>query len=737
MAAKLLADAISKAGLHVQAFSAYGAQRRGGRVESFVRFSERPVLVHSKMYEADYVVVMDDAFVREPETVFGIKKQGTLLINSRKDPEDFSYLGNFRIAVVDADSIATQNGVLLPNGMPVVNTTVLGAFLALLPQIDLECLLEAIREKRIPATEKNVQGAREAYQQILTRRDTSTPPVSETGSPRLERIPEYTDRTPPCQVQCPAGHTIYRTLALVKEGRLEEALANIREENPFPTITGRVCFHPCEAHCNAGESGRAVSIQAVERAISDHADPDRATDPVPRERTGKRVAVIGSGPSGLTCAYFLNMLGHNVTLFEALPIAGGIPRVGIPSYRLPSRVVDREIQRIVDQGVTLKTHIRIGKDLSFATLFQTHDACFVGVGAHGSHKLRVPGEEGGAVVAGLEFLKRCALGLDIELGRKVAVIGGGNTALDAARSAKRLGAEEVTVVYRRSIREMPAFHEEVERAKEEGIRILFQSMPVRIHRQNGRLHKMECIKTRLEAPGPDGRPRPVPLDGSQFFIEVDNVIAAIGEKIDISFLPKGLVMNGPLIQVDALGRTSMTGLFAGGDATNARWNVTEAIASGKRAAIGIDLFLKNASANNTDAPWKSIPARDISMGRYLKGKGQTRAGEPIGSGDLNVAYFQEIESGRNPKAPQAWIHHGWEELRPTLSKAAAIAEAGRCFHCGHCNLCGNCYLFCPDTAIVLDPDVPALVIRTDLCKGCGICIHECPRGAISWQGERT
>jgi len=735
IAAKLLANAASKNGFHAQAFSAYGAQRRGGKVEGYVRFSTKPVVVHSKMYDPDYVIMMDDSFTRDPQTLLDLKEGGGLLINSQDGPDTFSFLGNFKIVTVDARRIAANNEVVLPSGEPVINTTILGAFLGMLPEIEIHSLFETIKEGKIPAAQKNINAAREAYNHVFSKGaavDTSMESHTEVVS---KKHPVYRDRTPPCEIACPAGHAVHKTLSLLKEDRFEEALSNIRAENPFPGITGRICFHPCEAHCNAREHDQPVSIHALERAVSDHADPERESFPVAREDTGKKVAIIGSGPAGLTCAHFLNILGHHVTVYEALAKAGGIPRVGIPAYRLPEEVVDREVRRIVDLGIELKTNTVVGKDVLFEDILENYDACFLGVGAQGSLKLNIPGEEGEGVLSGLKFLKEIALGQEVALGNRVAVIGGGNTAVDAARSARRLGAQEVTLVYRRSQREMPAHDEEREAAEKEGVKMQLLSVPIQIHRDGTRLSKLECLKTRLGEPDSDGRCRPVTVEGTHFMLMVDNVITAIGETLEIPFLPDTIAMNGSLIQVDELGRTSIPGLFAGGDATNHLWNVTEAIGSGKRAAIGVDISLHGQDGKGIAQDLRGISHSSISMAGYLAGRDFIKDREPVSFSELNTAYFRGWPRARSREQHISRLPLNFAEIKQGLSGSEAVEEANRCFHCGHCNLCGNCYLFCPDTAIVFDTTIPSLVIQEELCKGCGICIHECPRNALGWQGE--
>ena len=736
VASKLLADAAAKNGFHVQSFAAYGAERRGGKVESYVRFSEEPFSVHCKMYEPDYVVLMDEVFAKDRWTTSNLKANGRILINSPDPPQSFLSLRNLRITTVDARRIAARNGVVLPSGMPVINTTMLGALVGILPGIKIDHLLEAVREGKIPAADKNVEAAKEAYDVVLSEKEMDG--LSKEVEPEtiIEPHPVYRDKRPPCEASCPASHAIHKTISLIQEDRFEEALENIKTENPFPGMTGRVCFHPCEERCNANEYHQGIAINALERAVSDLADKSKVRKPLKKKNTGKRVAIVGSGPAGMTSAYYLTILGHQVTVFEALPNIGGIPRVGIPAYRLPKDVVDQEMLEVLNLGVEAKTKTRVGKDVSFDHIFDYYDACLLAVGAHRSVRMDVPGEEGMDVIGGLDFLKKVALGEKVNLGKRVAVIGGGNTAVDAARTSRRMGAEEVTILYRRTFEEMPAYREEVEAAEREGIKVRYLTTPVKMHRHGKRLDKLECMKTRLGAVDADGRRRPLKVEGSNFMLDVDTVITATGEALEISFLPEGIQMQGGLIKVDELGRTSIPGVYAGGDAANSQWNVSEAIGSGKRAAIGIDLYLRGREGQEISEAIKNGETKAIYMERYLNGDAPVGDGEAASFCDLNVAYFTKRPRIKIPEFPATERVQNFEEVRKGLSRSQAVAEAKRCFHCGHCNMCGNCFIYCPDTAITYEEKTSSFGINYSLCKGCGICVHECPHGAIGWEGER-
>lgn len=737
IAGKILAEAAAKSGFHVQSFAAYGAERRGGKVESYVRISKTPVLVHSKMYSPDYVVLMNEALTTDSGSIAGLKKGGQVLINSSKPATVFSSIGDFKIDTVDAHRISMNCNVLLHNGMPIVNTTVLGALVGLLPEIMLDRLIEAIKEVKVPKTEKNIRAAKEAYQSVVSNKQLLKSAENDRPESIIQHSPGYRNKIPPCEVNCPAGHAIHKTIAFIQKNRFEDALKNIIAENPFPGVCGRVCFHPCETNCNANEYHGGIAIKALERAVADHADFKAVRKPLQKKKTGKKVAIIGSGPTGMTCAYFLTQMGHAVTVLEALPVLGGIPKVGIPEYRLPKEILDNEIQQIIDLGIDIKTNTRVGQKISFDDIFEKYDACFIATGAHRSLKLNIPGEGNKDVIPGIEFLKGTTLGDKIDLSEtRVAVIGGGNTAVDAARSAIRLRAQEVTIIYRRSSEEIPAYREELEAAEREGIKIRYLAAPIKIHHRKDQVAKLECLKTKLVETATSGQRHPETIEKTNFTLPVEFVIVAIGETIDTSFLPRKIEMNGPLIKVDELGRTSIPGLYAGGDTTNAVWNVAEAIGSGKRAAIGIDIFLNGDNKKPVLDAVRRENHSVFSMGNYLAGESAIPHREKISFNDLNSSYFSKARRVPMQDCSMQERVQTFKEVRHGLTKVTAMKEARRCFHCGNCNLCQNCYIFCPDTAISIDEENASLVMDSGLCKACGICINECPRGVVSWEGER-
>jgi heterodisulfide reductase subunit A-like polyferredoxin len=397
-----------------------------------------------------------------------------------------------------------------------------------------------------------------------------------------------------CMDACPVHTNVPGYIKLIAEGEFKEAYKLIRDTNPFPGSVGRVCYAPCEEACNRGQLDEAMAIRDLKRFAADQVDIEELEVPT-IARTDKKVAIIGAGPAGLSAANNLALKGHNVTVFEALPEAGGMLRVGIPEYRLPKEVLKKEVAYIQKLGVEIRTGVQVGKDVTLEEIRRDHDALFLGVGAHGGMRLGVEGEDLPGVLEGVQFLRAVNLGEKIKLGKKVAVVGGGNTAIDCARTAKRLGSEEVSIVYRRSRAEMPASAEEVAAAEDEGIKIEFLTTPTRFLPQNQKLAKTECVRMELGKPDASGRPRPVPVEGSEFVTSVDTVIAALGQAPETGFVKElGIsVSKRGTIEIDPkTGATNIEGVFAGGDVVTGPAFVIDAIAAGSRAARSIDRYLK-------------------------------------------------------------------------------------------------------------------------------------------------
>ena len=528
---------------------------------------------------------------------------------------------------------------------------------------------------------------------------------NKTGSWRYLR-PVYQEKLSPCKAACPAGNDIPRIMALVGEGRFVEAWKLFRETNPFPGVCGRVCYHPCETACNRKNFDETVSVAALERLVADECF-DLDDEILISERRPERVAIVGSGPAGLACSYFLARAGYSVTVFEAESELGGMLRVGIPAYRLPRAVLDNEIERILSLGVEFKSRTRIGTDIDLEKLWQRYDALFVATGAHRSKSLDIPGENEPGVLSGLEFLKSVNAGNSVQLGQRVLVIGGGNTAIDAVRTARRLGTHPA-LVYRRTRAEMPAIPEEIEEAEHEGIAFIFLAAPESIKRIDHQL-EVTFIRMKLGEPDVKGRRRPVPIPHSEFVLQADSVIKAVGEDPDLSFVEESLETSAGIVMSYPQSLLRCAGVFLGGDARTGPSTVVQAIASGKEVAHAIQRYLRND--RSTRASQKREEAKQLNLDYFTH---ESRALTTHLSAEKRVASFDEVKA--------------------RLSPVMAIAEAKRCFSCGVCNYCENCRIFCPDVAIERTNN--SYEVNLDFCKGCGICAQECPRGVISLAEER-
>jgi len=554
---------------------------------------------------------------------------------------------------------------------------------------------------------------------------------NKTGTWRAQR-PFYEDKTPPCNAACPAGNDIVSFILRIKQGDFEGAWKLIREENPFPGICGRVCFHPCESKCNRGNFDEPIAIHALERFVADFATSlPKKIEKIPKEREEK-IAIIGSGPAGMSCAYHLARLHYNVTVFESFSLAGGMLRMGIPAYRLPKDVLDRELSNIEALGVEIRTGVSIGEDLKIEDL-RDYQAILIATGGHRSRTLNIPGEKGRGVLAGLDLLKKNNLKKKVELGERVAVIGGGNTAIDVARSVVRMGKKPV-IVYRRSKEEMPAFEEEVAEAIEEGVKIRYLVNPIRIHHKDGQ-KRLECLRMELGEKDESGRRRPVSIPNSNFFIEVDSAIIAAGEEIEVSFLPRGIDKKDGILLTQTGGGTGIEGIFAGGDVASNQRTVTHAIGSGKKAAIAIDCYLKGDDGDKVIQPLLIGDGSSISIYPYLHPGEGIRNSHVVTFEELNMDYFEHVARQRQEKLRVRDRLKGYGEVTCTLKEGVAVEEAERCFSCGTCNECENCYIFCPDASILKESERITHQVDYDFCKGCGICFTECPRGAISLKEE--
>jgi heterodisulfide reductase subunit A-like polyferredoxin len=507
--------------------------------------------------------------------------------------------------------------------------------------------------------------------------------------------------TAPCRVACPAHVSAQGFIALIKEGKYREALELFKKDHPFPGVCGRVCHHPCEGSCTRNDVDTTLSIMNLHRFIADKEMEGNRYMPAKKPDRHEKVAIIGAGPAGLTCAYFLAIEGYQVTVFEKLPVLGGMLTVGIPSYRLPRDVIDAEIQTIKDLGVQFKTGVEIGKDITIGQLRdQGYKAFFIGIGAHECKALGIDGEDLEGVVPGVEFLREVNLGKKVYLGDRVAVIGGGNVAMDAVRTALRTGSKKPFVIYRRSYDEMPANKEEIEECAEEGIEIMTLTNPVRVIEKDGRASAIECIKMELGEPDAGGRRRPVPIKGSEFVIEIDALVPAIGQESDWACLTEECVCtlsDWGTMKVDPV--THQTGdpdIFAGGDAVTGPATVVEAIQAGKEAAVSIDRFIRGEDLNEgRPQQWESVKDVDIENVAEVP-----RERMPVLEVNERVDNFSEVQLG--------------------FSEDQAHKEADRCLSCGVCCECYQCVQACLAEAIDHEQEVQEREIQVGsviLCPG--------------------
>ncbi|MEU5893749.1 NAD(P)-binding protein [Streptomyces sp. NPDC047461] len=524
--------------------------------------------------------------------------------------------------------------------------------------------------------------------------------ANRTGAWRTER-PVYVDRIPPCNQACPAGENIQQWLFHAESGDYEAAWRQLMRDNPLPAVMGRVCYHPCETACNRVQVDNAVGINAVERFLGDQAIERGWTVEPPKTSSGKRVLVVGSGPAGLSAAYHLRLLGHEVTIREAQEQPGGMMRHGIPRYRLPREILDAEIDRIRGLGVTFELGARVD-DVLAAQRDGDFDAVFLAVGAGIGRRTFIPAGDSARILDAVALLAGMEGADPPLLGRRVAVYGGGNTAMDAARTARRLGATDAVVVYRRTRDRMPAHDEEVEEALEEGVRMKWLSTIK--HVDGGRL---TIERMRLDD---TGFPQPT---GEFEELEADAVVLALGQESDLSLLARvpDLSVDHGMVQVADGLMTGHQGVFAGGDMVPAEHTVTVAVGHGKKAARHIDAYLRGAAFQ--PAP-KHAPA-DFER--------------------LNTWYYSDAPAAMRPRLQLARRVSTFDEVVQGLDESTALFEARRCMSCGNCFECDNCYGVCPDNAITKLGPGKGFTIDLDYCKGCGLCAAECPSGAIDMVPE--
>lgn len=531
------------------------------------------------------------------------------------------------------------------------------------------------------------------------------------------RRPQFVEKTAPCMAACPNKTNIRAIITIMaqaekKEKPMDQAYREawdlLVEKNPFPSVCGRVCPHPCEEQCNRKDKDGSVGINNIERFIGDYALEHNL--PMPKdteEKRAEKIAVIGAGPAGFSCAYQLARRGYPVTVLEAFPKAGGMLRYGIPDYRLPTDVLDAEIKRLEDMGIELKCNTIIGKDIDYHDLQKEYKAVFVGIGAHKGYSLGVEGEDASNVFTGTEFLNRINRGETIDVGDKVYVIGGGDTAIDAARVCKRLGAD-VTILYRRTRNEMPAIEEEIVGAEEENVKFVFLAAPLSITKDGDKAVKMNCQRMELGEPDSSGRRRPVPIEGDEFEVELTCLIPAISQEPEFEGF-EDLREGRDWIKTDDNFKTKVEGVYSGGDVLNLGL-ATIAIYQGRIAAYKIHEEITGEKINVDD----NVDHKTVEANKML------------------LSYYEEkLRHEAQQLPPSERLKSLEAEITKTLTEEEFLDETRRCMSCGMCFECGQCWSYCQDNAVI-KPLVPgeSYKFKLEFCKGCDKCAENCPCGYI-------
>ena len=522
--------------------------------------------------------------------------------------------------------------------------------------------------------------------------------ANHTGTWRTER-PVYLDRLPPCNSACPAGENIQGWLSHAESGDYEAAWRMLTQENPLPAVMGRVCYHPCETSCNRAILDSAVGINSVERFLGDEAIRRGWRFEKESKKTGKRVLIVGAGPSGLSAAYHLARAGHDVVIRDAGPYAGGMMRFGIPKYRLPRDILDAEVARIAQLGVSVQLNSKVD---NIAEAMKGFDAAFLAVGAHIGKRAYIPAGSSARILDAVSVLRSMEGEEKPMLGRRVVVYGGGNTALDVARTAKRLGAEEAIIVYRRTREKMPAHDFELEEALQEGVLVKWLSTIKQAGESSITVEKM--------ALDDKGFPQPT---GELETLAADSVVLALGQDVDLSLLDNvpGIEKQDAVVKVGPHMMTGHRGIFAGGDMVPSERTVTVAVGHGKKAARHIDAWLRNKTYERPE-------------------KHETASFDK-----LNPWYYSDAPKMVRPMLDTIRRQSSFDEVQGGLDESNALFEARRCLSCGNCFECDNCYGVCPDNAVIKLGPGKRFEFNYDYCKGCGLCVSECPCGAIKMVPE--
>lgn len=707
--AKLIAALYTEMGLYVQTFGDYGSERSGAPVQAYTRVDLKPVKNANKIYHPNHLLVLDEGLMG-PHILNGAAPGAMLLLNSHAGIESFAgRFDRYRLGVVDATAIAREQGIG-SSAVVIINTTILGAYARLLG-LPLAVLERAFAHLGLAG---DLAAAQQAYEKVaiaealefalgetapapavepppvptMLAHDKDIPPSLKTGS-WSNQTPVYVEHAAPCNVACPAGNDVVGFVQALKKNGAEEAAEILFASQPLPSVCGRVCPAPCMQGCNRAAFDGAVNIRSLERWIGDNAEWQ------PRRQTATRplhVAVVGGGPAGLSAAYQLALAGHAVTIYESGPELGGVLRSGIPAFRLPQEALQRDLDRILALGIKTRCNTPIGP-YELKQLQHDHAAVIVAVGFGAPVGLGIAGETLPGVEQGLAFLEE-AKRQPPDLNGDVVVVGGGNTAIDCARTALRCGAASVKIVYRRSRADMPAIAEEIHDAEREGVEILAQRQPVEL-RGDGAVFVAVIAEVEAGPPDSSGRRRPVVTDRTSA-LACDKVLLALGQKNEMSLLPEGWSVR----EGRAWHNGQPLAVWFAGDCATGEGTVTHAIGSGRLAAAAV---LSRGAAKKT-------------------------ACDPVAPGQIRFDHFAVASPHADRNFVPSEMAGNFNEVNQGLLTAD---EAERCFSCGHCTQCDTCIISCPE-GVILRTET-GYRVDGNYCKGCGMCVAECPRNAMLMQ----